>query len=66
MKVMVSFHVQILTKVTYHVGYQPIFTRHESHLLIKEAKNGNTVIVDPTIKEVRRLMGGKIGSLNRV
>ena len=59
MKVMVSFHVQILTKFTYHVGYQPIFTRHESHLLIKEAKNGNTVIVDPTIKEVRRLMGGE-------
>lgn len=56
---MVSFHVQILTKFTYHVGYQPIFTRHESHLLIKEAKNGNTVIVDPTIKEVRGLMGGK-------
>ena len=63
---MVPFHVQILTKFTYHVGYQPIFTSHKSHLLIKEAKNGNTVVVDPKIKEVRRFMGGKIGSLNQV
>ena len=41
------FHVQILANFTYHVGYKPIFTSHEYYLLVKGAKNGNTVIMDP-------------------
>ena len=45
---MIPFHVQILTHFTYHVGYKPIFTSHECHLLIiKGVKNQNTVIMDP-------------------
>ena len=43
---MVPFHVQILTNLTYHVDYKPIFTCHESHLLNKGAKNQNTVNMD--------------------
>ena len=45
--VMVRFQVQILTNFTYHVGYKPVFTSHESQLLMKQAKNQNTVIMDP-------------------
>ena len=45
--VLIPFHVQILANFTYHVGYKPIFTSHEYYLLVKGAKNRNTVIMDP-------------------
>ena len=45
--VLIPFHVQILANFTYHVGYKPIFTSREYHLLVIWAKNRNTVIMDP-------------------
>ena len=45
--ILIPFQVQILTNFTYRVGYKPIFTSHESQLLIKGDKNQNTVIMDP-------------------
>ena len=34
---MVPFHIQILTNLTYHIGYKPIFTcqesQHNSHFI---------------------------------
>ena len=45
---LVPLPVQIWTNFTYHVGYKPIFTNHESHLLIKGANNQNIFIMDPS------------------
>ena len=46
-EVMIPFHVQILTNFTYRVEHKPIFKSHESHLLMKGARNRNTVTMDP-------------------
>lgn len=44
--VLIPSHIQILANFKYHVGYKPIFTSHESHRLVKGAKNRNIVIMD--------------------